>query len=768
MTDPRPLRRCPSAPRAASLLAGALLGCAVGGAAEQASAPPRAKGPASPPAVVASALPAAASATRPAPALPASEPDGTVPWASAVREHDWARADALLGALGAIEREQPELRLVRAVVALALGRHAESEGLLRGLEAKLPLVAEEIRHAYAEAAAEAGPFERAGDLLARSPRGRDLVTAALAYLRAGRIKAARETAERALRGAQKARRRDDEALARAARAAIAIAGAERAVAVADWRWICTSTPSHPKAREALAGLERVPASLPLGERLAALARSTTPDNLAQTLQTLDALAAKLKAERTAIMMARGRALQRVRDYRAAAAAFDAVAALASPLRSEAAYHAAVCAARSGSDEQALARLSEVIRRDPSSPWAERASFRRAELLSQSERPGEAAAAFARYLARFGKGSHGRAALRGQALALLSDGAGEQARQILAALLERAPRDERSGLEQLLGLATHRAGRAQVAERIWTDLLRDKPLTWPALCAHARLAAAGTTALPPLVGEAEPRPYVPLAVSLPAGPELLRSLGLDSAAERMLAGMEQQAALPYPGRESEALCAMYGKLATARRRLQIATRAVSFATLQRAPSGAELWAWHCLYPQPYAELVQREEARHGLPAGLVHAIMRQESGFRAAAVSPAGAVGLMQVIPPTAARAALELGLDPKALDLQRPDQNIRLGAFYAGKLLRMFRGSLPLAVAAYNAGPHAVARWLRAGTERGADLWVARIPYGETRRYVERVLGNLAHYQWIAGGEAAVTRAAVELPAAVDVGEDAY
>ena len=64
----------------------------------------------------------------------------------------------------------------------------------------------------------------------------------------------------------------------------------------------------------------------------------------------------------------------------------------------------------------------------------------------------------------------------------------------------------------------------------------------------------------------------------------------------------------------------------------------------------------------------------------------------------------------------------------------------------MFQGSVPLAAAAYNAGPKIVSHWLSSGKDLDADVWVARIPYEETRNYVARVTGNLLRYQWLAGG----------------------
>jgi soluble lytic murein transglycosylase len=149
-------------------------------------------------------------------------------------------------------------------------------------------------------------------------------------------------------------------------------------------------------------------------------------------------------------------------------------------------------------------------------------------------------------------------------------------------------------------------------------------------------------------------------------------------------------------------------------------------------------------------------------------MRQESAFQVDVVSPAGAQGLMQLMPNTARRAAAEVDMTHDSAQVFRPDVNIALGAFYIGKLLESFHGSIPLAVAGYNAGPHAAARWLDCADDREADLWIARIPYYETRNYVSRVLGNFARYQYLSAGVSNVTELSLKLPKDGDIGDDAY
>jgi soluble lytic murein transglycosylase len=133
--------------------------------------------------------------------------------------------------------------------------------------------------------------------------------------------------------------------------------------------------------------------------------------------------------------------------------------------------------------------------------------------------------------------------------------------------------------------------------------------------------------------------------------------------------------------------------------------------------------------------------------MVHAISRQESQFAANAVSHAGARGLMQLMPATAREEAGKIGLsyDQSAL-IADPSFNLRLGDSYFAGLMRYYRGSYPLSVAAYNAGPGNVNKFLRAnGDPRTGTIdwidWIERIPLTETRGYVQHVLENAVIYE---------------------------
>ncbi|MBW2313422.1 MAG: transglycosylase SLT domain-containing protein [Deltaproteobacteria bacterium] len=154
-------------------------------------------------------------------------------------------------------------------------------------------------------------------------------------------------------------------------------------------------------------------------------------------------------------------------------------------------------------------------------------------------------------------------------------------------------------------------------------------------------------------------------------------------------------------------------------------------------------WWLAWPEAYGELVL-ELSPEGPPLRpeIVSAVMREESGYRPAVTSPAGARGLLQIMPETGHRLARQLGLrrfDPD--DLYRPRVNIQLGAFYLQQLATQFDGRMEAAIASYNAGPNAATRWTEEHPGLADDEWVEAVPYSQTRAYVKRVLRSVHAYR---------------------------
>lgn len=151
-------------------------------------------------------------------------------------------------------------------------------------------------------------------------------------------------------------------------------------------------------------------------------------------------------------------------------------------------------------------------------------------------------------------------------------------------------------------------------------------------------------------------------------------------------------------------------------------------------------WNALFPTLNFEIGS------AVDPDLTHAIIRQESVFNPNIESRAGAKGLMQLMPTTASEEAVKLGIaHDTAWLFSKPEHNVKLGQSYLKRMLDRYGGSLPLAVAAYNAGPGNVDEWVTTiGDPRvtGDELeWMEKIPFKETRNYVQRVLESYAVYQ---------------------------
>lgn len=160
-----------------------------------------------------------------------------------------------------------------------------------------------------------------------------------------------------------------------------------------------------------------------------------------------------------------------------------------------------------------------------------------------------------------------------------------------------------------------------------------------------------------------------------------------------------------------------------------------------------------YPTAFASLYQVEAERYGVHASLLQALTRQESAFNIKAVSSSQALGLMQMIPPTAQEVAKKLGLKIEIPgDMFRPEVNIPMGSFYIAQMLGQFENNVPFALAAYNAGPHRMNTWLEGRSEvknlvsqaSGAprdEVWFDELPWNETSFYVKAILRNILLYR---------------------------
>ena len=191
----------------------------------------------------------------------------------------------------------------------------------------------------------------------------------------------------------------------------------------------------------------------------------------------------------------------------------------------------------------------------------------------------------------------------------------------------------------------------------------------------------------------------------------------------------------------ALAELYGDAGNDHRAQRLMMEAYEGA-LSRLPTDGEAEVWWHAWPLPWPDDVRAFTSRGGgVEPALVYSVMREESGYRPTALSVAGARGLLQLMPDTAARLARQAGLpEPSPESLFDPRVNLDLGSRYLVQLLARFDGRISAAVASYNAGPEAVSRWVE-GSTLADDEWVESIPYEQTRAYTKRVLRSLNAYR---------------------------
>ncbi|MFN7262310.1 MAG: transglycosylase SLT domain-containing protein [Pseudobdellovibrionaceae bacterium] len=175
-----------------------------------------------------------------------------------------------------------------------------------------------------------------------------------------------------------------------------------------------------------------------------------------------------------------------------------------------------------------------------------------------------------------------------------------------------------------------------------------------------------------------------------------------------------------------------------------------------PAFRSLDIFQVAFPHLFEKEISAEAAKHKLNPVLVKSLIRQESAFGVYAQSTSNALGLMQLIPPTAKEVATDLGLKEVEVpeDVYLPSVNVQMGTFYLSKMLKMYSGSVPLALAAYNAGPTRMTLFLESRPETQqviglqssdprVELWIDEVPWAETSFYVKAILRNTILYRLI-------------------------
>ncbi|PIE17155.1 MAG: hypothetical protein CSA66_06665 [Proteobacteria bacterium] len=306
-----------------------------------------------------------------------------------------------------------------------------------------------------------------------------------------------------------------------------------------------------------------------------------------------------------------------------------------------------------------------------------------------------------------------------------------------------------------GVLLARSKRAEEAAAEWRRVLEEHPLSWYGLLAYARLhavdAAAARAFVDGLVArtEAPPDPLAVIPAELWRDPHLrkgveLARMGLADSARRELR------AAPRPRGEARrawlwtqvALYQLSGGWHFGQRLAR--SQEPEFGRFW--PAGPHAAVWRMAHPRPFAGLVEAWAGERGIDPYWVWSIMREESNFNPRVESWANAVGLMQIILPTAEFLSRGTDIEPTRVNLKKPAVAIELGTKYLARLLDD-HGSFPLASAGYNAGGGAVKRWRRRFGDVELDEFVERISYKEARGYAKRVTRSIGRYTWLYEGE---------------------
>ncbi len=319
-----------------------------------------------------------------------------------------------------------------------------------------------------------------------------------------------------------------------------------------------------------------------------------------------------------------------------------------------------------------------------------------------------------------------------------------------ALTDDAARQTATGVDlakQLYfrGRALQLLDRAPEAEDAWVAAIEAAPLSYIGVQAFSRLRDAGEQSFARGLAalEGAEAAAAKASLELPEGAtatraQLLASLGLGGeAAEELDAG-------GVGGWPAAAVLAQAGQWRSSQKTL---ARVGSSWRAEPPKPNRELWT--LAHPKAFAELVDAGEREQGLPKFLTYAIMQTESRFDPGATSWAGARGLVQLMPATAKATASKKGVeDFDPLRLYEPEYNLSLGQFHLAQLVKRFGGddaAVPLAIPSYNAGAGAVQRWLKERGNLDFDLFIETIPYDETRKYTQSVLGRWMAYRWAHG-----------------------
>lgn len=624
----------------------------------------------------------------------------------------------------------PEDR-ARGIAALRHGRELARAGDVRGAERAfreaarvLPSFRGAALLLAAEAAAAAGDTASvrrlAGEADDATGQDRGWRVRADALRRAGDPAAAVAAAERAAPGVPTPMLR---AAAWQTAGALRLETGDAAGALGAFRRAMAAAPASTAARDAARAAAEMP-GLSAEDRLLVGRTLLEHGGVERGVAALEAYLAAgrgTEAERAAVRLEAGRALFTVRRYAAAEPHLLAAAATAG----EAAVLAGRAQLRRGREAQARETWRAAAGRFPGQEPAAEALFFLGDLEQDAGRSAPAREFYRQAVATGARGpAAAEAAQRLARIAVLAGDAAGALRDMDAYLAGR-PRDALAAPALYwAGRAHLLAGDADAARARFREARQADAFSYYGVLAGKRLGESlrgAALAEPPrmepaVAGEVE-------AALFRAG--VLREIGMEEEGRAELAGLRE--------RMADRPAALYAVAEAMPEHGQPVAAALLGHELRGRLGRWDERLLRIAFPFRFRDTVEREARRRGLDPFMVAGLIRKESIFNPNAISPVGAVGLMQVMPATGRGLASRAGVGPvDAARLRDPETNVKLGTLFLADQVHRYR-TLAEVFAAYNAGPGRVARWRAFPEYRDEDLFVERIPFEETRDYVKKV-----------------------------------
>jgi soluble lytic murein transglycosylase len=486
----------------------------------------------------------------------------------------------------------------------------------------------------------------------------------------------------------------------------------------------TALPPRPAAERSRQLLER-------GSALLAAGRTT------EAIQALRGVAiASLSAEEADLARVRlGRALLMRGGHREGRALLQKVAA-GSPHAAEAAYHLAADEARRTQRAEPFVAVAD---RFPGTPWGEEALLSLAGFYQKDALDDAAAPWWHRLLAEYPDGRYAeRAAWRAGWSDYRSSRFEEAAQTFESTARRREPNGATPGLLYWAGRARLALGQNERARQLFAETVTRYKHAYHGMRAQDALARMGGAAAPPPAVAAETPPELPLPEPRASrARQLLLIDRLDEAATELRL-------LPQTQRVTATLAWVEWRLGQFRPAITAMKHAYP-EWIGEAGDRLPREVWQVLFPIRYEPQLVAAAREDGLDPALLAALILQESSFDPAALSRAGARGLMQVMPATGRRIARAKGVRYKRAALNDPETSLDFGTHYLRQMSERFGGAVEKVLAAYNAGPHRVDAWTQERGEQSAEDFIETIPFTETRGYVMIVLASREQYRRLYG-----------------------